>query len=108
MHAGLVKEVQELIPGWCSSIGLPDVNLSVGLGSARALKEAGIKAGSVDIIIGCNVFCWRSEDEALEILANAFEALVTGGEFNCTEGNISEPESIKISYDSMQSQAHKP
>ena len=91
-RTGLVKEVQDLIPGWCNSIGLPEVNLSVGLGSAMALKEAGIKPGSVDIIIGCNVFCWRSEEEALEILANVFEALVSGGEFNCTDGNTTKIE----------------
>jgi len=75
-----------MIPGWCNSIGLPSVNLTVGLGSAMALKEAGIDTGSVDITVGCDVFRRRSKEEVSKVLANVFEALAPGGEFSCTEG----------------------
>ena len=75
-----------MIPGWCSGLGLPGPNLSFTLGTAAALNEYGIEPGSVDIVVGCNVFGRRTKEEIGAILKCTFSALAEGGEFSCTEG----------------------
>jgi arsenite methyltransferase len=86
-EAGLVAEVQKLIPGWCSSLGLPTPNLEVVLGSALSFltESSGVEPGSRDIIVGCNVFKHRSKEQMQTILANTYNALAHGGEFTSTE-----------------------
>ena len=85
----MINEIQPLIPGWCiNGLGLPAPNLSVAMGNASSLDDSVIEAGSVDIIVGCNVFSGqRSNEEISAVLTSAYKALGQGGEFSCTEGD---------------------